>query len=185
MTKLNNIEFYTSPEGGILIKKQGEVIREMSESDTDLINNLFERIRNDYPEAFKSLNTCYQKSERNFTYFRFLCVRRFIKCNFSNYDTLSDDIDSTGQFHFEQVQCPMRGECLGYNVICNAKYNTKLSTREMQILELYCKPMEMSEIANELFISPATVDVHVRKIREKLDIHDKAGLVKFYENKMR
>jgi DNA-binding CsgD family transcriptional regulator len=75
---------------------------------------------------------------------------------------------------------------MGYNVICNAKFNTNLSKRELQVLEMYAgRLMEMDAIAEELFLSPYTVDTQIRNIRLKLDIHDKAGLVKFYETKMK
>lgn len=174
------IEFHTSPEGEILIKKFGEAIRELTEHDTEFISDLFERIRRDYPEAFNCLAEIYKKSEKNLLYFRFKCVSRFIRCNFSNYDTLNDDIDCDGKFNFEQVPCPMRGECPGYKIICSPKYNTKLSNREMQILEMYVRPMDMSEIANELYLSQHTVDQHVRNIREKTGCHSKAELINLY-----
>jgi DNA-binding CsgD family transcriptional regulator len=174
------IEFHTSPEGEILIKQDGEPMRELTEHDTELILDLFDRIRRDYPEAFKCLSETYRKSEKNILYFRFLCVRRFIRCNFGNYDTLTDDIDTTGQFHFEQVQCPLRGECTGYKIICSPKYNTKLSSRELQVLEMYVKPMEMADIADTLCISPFTVDQHVRSIRAKTGCKSKAELINMY-----
>lgn len=185
MMKFDNIEFYSSPEGEIMIKHNGEAVRDLTDSDTEIINHLFERIRKDYTEAFDMASKIYDSSSKNFSYFRYLVVRRFIRCNFSNYDTLSEDIDGIGMFHFEQVQCPLRGECPGYNKICNPKFNTTLSNREKQILELYCIPMEMDAIAGKLFISPDTVDVHLRHIRSKLNLHSKAELVKFWETRMK
>jgi DNA-binding NarL/FixJ family response regulator len=177
------IEFHTSPEGEILIKQDGEPMRELTEQDTELISELFDRIRRDYPEAFKCLSETYRKSDKNILYFRFLCVRRFIRCNFGNYDTLTEDIDNAGQFNFEQVQCPLRGECSGYKIICSPKFNTKLSSREWQILEMYVKPMEMHQIADELYLSQHTIDQHIRNIREKTGCKSKAELINMY-NKM-
>lgn len=182
MIKYNNIEFFTSPEGEILIRKMGEQIRELTEGD-QLISECFEKVRKDYPDAFRTLSEVYKASERNISYFRYLCVRRFIRCNFAMYDTSKEDIDSEGQFHFEQVQCPMRGECVGYNIICNPKFNSSLSKREEQILKMYgLENKEMSEISNILFISPFTVETTIRTIRLKLNIHNKAGLAHYCEN---
>lgn len=177
--KYNDIEFFTSPEGEILIRKAGEPLTEMHEGD-DLITDCFEKIRKDYPEAFMALSVAYRSSEKNFTYFRYLCVRRFIRCNFAAYDTMKEDIDNNGQFNFEQVMCPMRGECHGYNIICNPKFNTSLSPREEQILKLYgLQNMEMLQISEELFLSPFTVETTIKNIRRKLNIHDKSGLAHY------
>jgi len=180
MNKFKNIEF-SSPDGDILIKQDGH-IREFSENDTELINYIFERIRKDYTKAFDLLSTIYNSSSRNFTFFRYLVVRRFIRCNWANYDTVMNDIDNAGNFNFEQIPCPMRGECEGYNCICCPQFNSSLSDRELQILKRYgleLKNMEM--IGKELFISTDTVDKHLSNIRRKLNIHDKPGLVKFCE----
>lgn len=182
MIKYNNIEFFTSPEGEILIRIDGEQIRELTEAD-ELVVYFFEKVRKDYPEAFSTLSEIYKASERNLSYFRYLCVRRFIRCNFSMYDTLKYDIDCDGQFHFEQIKCPIGGECIGFKRICNPKFNNSLSNRENQILKLYgLENMEIAEIASLLFISPFTVETTIRTIRLKLNIHNKAGLAHYCEN---
>lgn len=180
-----NIEFYTSPDGEILIKENGMPLREMTEHDTVIVEELFERIRRDYPGAAKALHEAYGKSEKNILYYRFLCVSRFIRCNFSNYDTLTIDIDNEGAFNFEQVPCPMRGECKGYKRICCPKYNTTLSVREMQILEMYVKPMDMDDIADEIHLSPFTIDMHIRNIRKKTGAKNKATLVKLWHSQLK
>jgi len=183
--KFDNIEFFSSPEGDILIKHSSNPVRELSEHDIEIINHLFERIRVEYSDAYSCLVKTYETSMRNVPYFRYLCVRRFIRCNFANYDTLSEDIDSDSVFHFEFVQCPLHGECAGYNRICNPKFNTTLTITELRVLELYCKPMEMDHIASILFVSPATIEVHVKNIRKKLNLHSKAELIKFWDSRMK
>lgn len=182
MNKFSNIEFHSSPDGDILIKKEGQSIHELTEHDTELIEFFFDKIRKDYTSAFDLLSKIYNASNRNFTYFRYLVVRRFIRCNFSNYDTMLHDIDGLNNFNFEQVACPMRGECEGYNIICSPKFNTNLTEREKQILRLYAIELNSLEaISSKLFLSPDTVDKHLSNIRKKLNIHDKPGLVKFCE----
>ena len=56
--------------------------------------------------------------------------------------------------------------------------NNILTPRETEILQLVAEGMTNQEIADLLFISPATVDTHRKNIMTKLDIHSVAGLVK-------
>jgi DNA-binding CsgD family transcriptional regulator len=181
MEKYRGIEFHTSPEGEVHFKNEGAFCELKSDEHADFIQYMESRIAADYPKAYTLLNETYQKSEKNKRYFSFLKVRRFIKCNFANFDTQNADIDNEGNFHFEQVQCPLRGECQGFNIICNPEFNTNLSEREIEILKLYCLPMEMAQIADELYISKATIETHVRNIRRKLDLSSKAELMKYVQ----
>lgn len=178
------MEFHTSPEGDVHFKYDGSLRELNATNDADFIQYMQARISQDYPEAYDLLNKTYIKSEANKRYYSFLKVRRFIKCNFSNFDTQKSDIDENGNFHFEQVSCPLRGECQGYNVICNPKFNTRLSDRELEILKLYCQPMEMQEIADVLYISKTTIDTHLKNIRRKLNLNSKAELMKYVEINM-
>lgn len=57
--------------------------------------------------------------------------------------------------------------------------NNILTPRETEILQLVAEGMTNQEIADLLFISPATVDTHRKNIMTKLDIHSVAGLVKY------
>ncbi len=179
MKKFTDIEFHTTPEGDVIIKQAESTYKELVESDTEFINHMVDRIKNDYTECYDELKDVYSKSSKNLPYFKFLCVRRFIKCNFANHDTQKTDIDPEGNFFFEQVQCPLRGECRSYGIICNAKRNTKLSSTEMRILKMYCEPMEIREIADQLYISIRTAETHIKNIRRKLDLHSKAELMKY------
>lgn len=185
MNNFNNIEFHTSPEGEILIKTGNDPMRELTEKDIDLINYMFDRVRNEYTTAYNKLQVIYSKHERNILFFKYVCVRRFLRCNFSNYDTLTNDIGCDGIFHFEQVGCPMRGECEGYKIICQPKYNSNLSDRELEIFDLYCRPMEIDEVANYICLSPHTIDQHLKNIRRKLNAHSKAELMKIHSERMR
>ncbi len=55
----------------------------------------------------------------------------------------------------------------------------QLTDREREILTLAAKGKSNDEIAQTLFISPATVKTHVARIMQKTDSHDRAQLVVF------
>jgi DNA-binding NarL/FixJ family response regulator len=52
-----------------------------------------------------------------------------------------------------------------------------LTDRERDVLSLIARGLSNSEIAGRLVISPLTAKSHVRNILQKLDCHDRAGLV--------
>lgn len=59
---------------------------------------------------------------------------------------------------------------LGYGV---------LTKREVQVVKLILKERTTQEIADQLFLSAATVETHRRNIMHKLDVRNTAGLVKY------
>ncbi len=61
----------------------------------------------------------------------------------------------------------------------NDKTPQKLSTRETEILKFISEGLSHKQVAALLFISKRTVDTHVNNIFQKLNIHNKAGLVKY------
>ena len=52
-----------------------------------------------------------------------------------------------------------------------------LTDREREILVLVARGLSNDDIAAQLVISPATVKTHLARIMQKLDAHDRAGLV--------
>ena len=104
------IEFYTTPEGNVTIREQGQPERQLKESDTDFIQHFLEVLEEFYPEAYASLRKYYARYDGNKCYRDFLAVRRFIKCNFGLYDNMID-VDENWNFRFEFVGCPLRREC--------------------------------------------------------------------------
>jgi DNA-binding CsgD family transcriptional regulator len=52
-----------------------------------------------------------------------------------------------------------------------------LTSRENEVSALLIQGLTNQEIAERLFISPATVKVHVRHIYEKLGVRNRAGAV--------
>jgi two-component system nitrate/nitrite response regulator NarL len=55
----------------------------------------------------------------------------------------------------------------------------ELTQRQKEILELLCEEMNEKEIAEHLGISIFTVHAHMNNIRRKLDIHTRAGLIRY------
>ncbi len=60
-----------------------------------------------------------------------------------------------------------------------ANVNIYLSDREQEILKLISKGLTSKEIAEELFISPRTVEAHRTNLMQKLQIKNIAGLIRF------
>jgi two-component system, NarL family, response regulator NreC len=54
-----------------------------------------------------------------------------------------------------------------------------LTRRELEVLALVVDGMTNQQIADQLFISPRTVDTHRTNIMQKLNIHDLANLVRY------
>ena len=57
--------------------------------------------------------------------------------------------------------------------------DTALTSRQTEILKRVCQGLTEKEIAYELNISPNTVHVHINNIMNKVQIHNKAGLIKY------
>jgi DNA-binding CsgD family transcriptional regulator len=54
-----------------------------------------------------------------------------------------------------------------------------LSDREIDVLRLVASGLTNAEIANELFLSPRTVDAHLYRIYRKLDVSSRAAAASF------
>jgi DNA-binding NarL/FixJ family response regulator len=57
--------------------------------------------------------------------------------------------------------------------------NARLSSREMEVLQLITEGEANKQIAAELIISIKTVEKHREHLMQKLDIHDTAGLTRY------
>jgi len=56
---------------------------------------------------------------------------------------------------------------------------SELSDRETEIIRYVAKGKSNKEIAEDLYISPRTVDTHRSNIMRKLDVHNVAGIIRF------
>lgn len=154
----------------------------VDENQTELIKNILSEIRGCYPNAFAALAKEYERSALNISYYRFLIVRRFCKCNFGKLDGTRADIDTRGRFNFEKVECPLRGECKYEGVVCSPKFNSKLSDAELRVMKLIYHGASKEEIAEQLYISPNTVKNHIKSVYLKLGIHEKAEFIQYANN---
>ena len=178
---MEGLEFYTIDGEVWYITSDGRNER-LDESKEDIITMLIERMMECYPEAYKALSECYQKSATNVSYYRFLIVRRFCKCNFGKLDTAELDCRPSCSFCFEKVQCPLRGECKHEGIICMPKFNTQLSKKELQVMRLVYEGCSNEQVAERLYLSPFTVKNHIKSVYAKLGIHEKSEFIQ-YANK--
>lgn len=165
---METYEFYATPKGEVVISESGK-LRIYELSDIHFTEKMLSLIREKYTEAFKTLCDTYKESQPNKTYFEFLMVRRFVKCNFSQYDDVVD-IDTKENFHFEFVPCPLRGECKSCGIICNPKYTTPLTERENEVMRLVYEGNTASDICEHLGISQLTYNTHKRNVFMKLRV---------------
>lgn len=152
---------------------------EVTEHDREFIDGLLSDIENFYPEAYKTLQDVYTKSSTNLPYYRFLMVRRFLKCNFGSLDTTEHDMDDDRIFHFERVSCPMRGECKHECVICMPKFNSKLSDAEMRVMRMYYEYKDIMKIAEMLYLSGHTVKNHIKSAFAKIGVHSRGEFITY------
>lgn len=178
---LQNIEFSDTPQGDVEVRLLEQPPSIYEQKHTDLTNMMIEYIREFYPEAFNSLSKEYNRYSGNRFNYRYRIVHRFIRCNFGSYDSKLD-INNQGNFSFEEVKCPMKGECKYWNIICNPKFNSNLTDRELEVMKLLYESLKVSEIADMLSISIKTVETHKQNSLRKLNLH---SLVEFmsYANK--
>lgn len=182
MRLYRNMEFYNTPDGEVMIKEENKAARVFTESDRELIDDILSLIRDRYTEAYKKLLELYSKSNRNRAYYDYRIVHRFIRCNFGEYDQFNYDIDAVGNYDFEEVKCPLRGECLYEGVICKPKLCTELTEREMMVFRLIVSNMQAEEIAQELAISIPTVNRHRENIKIKIGVKSISQMINYWHH---
>ncbi len=181
MKLLTNIEFYNTPDGEVMVKEVGKPAYQLQQSNRELVGELLAIIRVRYPKAHKRLMELYSASEMNQVFYEYKVVNRFIRCNFGEYDQQNIDIDHNGRLRFEEVRCPLRGECIHECVICKPELDTHLTEREREVFSMIggtC--LQTEQIAEELNISPCTVNRHRENIKAKLGAKSVAELVSFW-----
>ena len=174
---MKNLEFH-SYDDEIWCKYPDGHMQIITEHDIDFINELYDMIKEFHSEAFSLLQEIYDNSKPNLLYYKYVIVKRFIKCNFSKLDTTFLDIDSFGNTNYERVDCPLRGECQYEGKICMPIYNNVLTEREKKIALLWYQGLTKEEIAKEVYLSFDTINNHIRRIYSKLGVHDKAAFTK-------
>lgn len=181
MEFIRDIEFYNTPEGDVMMKRLGEPIKVLDQGDRDFISAMLTILSDHYSASLHRLEDVYSKSATNKIFFEFQIVRRFIKCNFGEYDQYKMDVDRSGKFNFEEVRCPLRGECRDECVVCKPKLDTRITEREMDVFRRIVEGKEAFTIADELFISPATVNRHRENIKAKIKVNTIGQMVKYWK----
>lgn len=181
---LRNIEFIGLPDGEVEVRVMNEPSYKLEQSHREFISAFIELLIAKRPIAFSALEKRYAKSKTNTTYYEFLIVRGFIKCNFIVLDNHLD-IDASGNINTEFVLCPRTGECIECGLICNSPANTDLSDREVDVLRLIVSGNDNNMIADTLSISANTVHNHRNNILKKLGLNNTADMVRYwYENEL-
>ena len=116
-------------DSDVIYLKDADKIERLQDRN-DVIDTLYNIVKDQYPKAFDALFEVYAKSAEH----KFLMMRRFIKCNFSKHDSIID-LD-TDILNFENIFCPLKGECKYDHIICNPEFNTKLTDTELQVMAL-------------------------------------------------
>ena len=169
------MEFFVS--AGEVFYQSENGLQQLTEGSPTVVQML-DRIKELYPQAYKALCQCYEKSKPNKPYFSFLIVRRFCKCNFGNLDHTKRDV-SNGVFNIERVFCPLQGECPHEGIICMPKMDSRLSDAEVRVMKLVCDGKSNVEIADELYLSPNTVKRHISSAYIKTHSRNRADFVKY------
>ena len=171
------LEFYLY-EGELWCKDdQGHNVL-IDQTQGALLDSMLSRIRECYPEAYNALKEEYRDSSPNKIYFKYKVVKRFLKCNFGQLDSTFNDVDGE-KMSFERVDCPLRLECKWDGVICSPIFKTTLSAQEMRVGKLFFDGLTKAEIAGVMYLSPETVNNHIRNIYYKLGVHEKAEFVRY------
>ncbi len=93
------------------------------------------------------------------------------------------NVISSGQkYYSESVVFELLNRDKHISELVNDNFEEKLSNlsdREIEIIILIAKELSSNEIAEKLFLSPATIETHRHNILKKLGIKNSIGLVKF------
>ncbi len=183
---ITNIEFYNTPEGDVMMKEFGQSAMVLKDTNHPTIEHMLAVIRDRYPKAHARLMQLYSSSTMNRWHYEFRVVHRFIRCNFGEYDQYNFDINKDGQFVFEEVKCPLRGECEHEGVICRPELDTTLTAREMDVFRLIASNCQTDDIAAELHISPYTVNRHRENIKAKIKVRNVSEMISYWhQNQMK
>lgn len=177
---MREIEFFQANARVFWSTKDGRV-EELTEGDTKLVDYLYDRIAAEFPDAYCALVDEFSKCRMNVRYFRFRIADRFVRCNFGRCDDVAD-VDGRGDWHLEFVECPLRGSCRHENVVCHPRRESGLTDGEMRVGSLLFAGLDRRKIADRLYLSPFTVDNHIRHIYIKLDVHSVGEFMKVAEN---
>ena len=162
-------------EGELWFNSDG--VQEKVVEGCKFVDEMIDEISSNYPKAYEALCSIYKEAIKNQSYYRYLIVKRFCKCNFAILDNKLD-IDN-GEFNFEHVSCPLRGECKVEGVVCHPEFCHTLSNQELRVLELLYNGCKVEKIADTLYISVFTVRNHIKHAYKRLGVHSEAEFIRY------
>ena len=174
---MEGIEFYLW-DGMVRYRKDGNE-HILKQEDREIIEFVLEYMRKFFPDAFLAVNEVCEASAMNKWFYDFRRVDLFIRCNFSEHDTLHLDVDN-GIMHFEDVKCPRRGVCKYEGIICKPKFKVQLPEEESKVASLYAKGFTADEIARVLKKRAKTVKNQLNSIRKRLNLDRTKDLIKIF-----
>lgn len=137
-------------------------------------------IRNDFPEIKIIALTSYDTKSFIANMMHVGAVAYVIKNTTpKNLIRTINEVDKKGFYYSEEVLKTIQETIVS---IKNSNGNLKkgfLSPREIEILQMICLQKTTSEIAEELFLSPRTIEGHRNNLLLKTDSRNIAGLVVF------
>lgn len=175
---MRDLEFYIYEDELWCMFSDGKN-EQVTEHNIELIKEMLCKIREFYPEAYKDLTKWFQKSAQNVPYFQYLIVDQFCRCNFGKLDSTTKDVDGKGTFNFEKGYCPIYGRCPHANIVCNPKFNSRISDAEMRVMKMIYEGCNNEEVADKLYLSPHTVKNHIKSVYVKLGIHEKSEFIQY------
>jgi DNA-binding CsgD family transcriptional regulator len=176
MEAIRSIEFF-SFEDEVWYRAADGTQKKLSESDP-VVRGVFDYLSEFHPEALSALEEKYARFSPNIVHYRYRVARRFCKCNFGAIDHVPD-VCSEGRMHFEHISCPLRGECPLEGIVCHPKFNSKISTAEMRVLELVHKHVRCDEIAERLCLSLHTLKNHKRNAYNRIGVQNTAEFIAY------
>ena len=180
MRNVERIEFYVSLNGVVMATCDTNPAREYVEADREITALMLLSIARQFPAAYETLRTAYSKYKNNKSYYDYLCVHRFIRCNFGKADQLTWDVEH-GVLHIEDTICPLKWgrECPHRGIICNpTPYG--LTQREMEVARLTSKGVTYKEISARLGIAHNTIKNIIQKITKKLHLKSSKDIARLF-----
>ena len=151
---MTGMEFYFTPKGEVMITDECGT-RQLEQSNREFISEIITRMGIFWPEALEKASLEYTDRRYNIPWFEFSIVRRFLKCNFGEFDST-------------------KGECKYEGIICKPKFNSTLSERELSVMRSFYEGMEENAVADKYCISLETVRTHKRNAFRRINVHSLA-----------
>ncbi|MBO5058001.1 MAG: LuxR family transcriptional regulator [Prevotella sp.] len=174
---MEKVEFYLWD--GSVRYRIGNEEHTLKQEDRGIIEFVLDNLQKFFPDALKALNEEYSDSALNPRFYDFRRVDTFVRCNFSEHDTLSFDIQN-GLFHFEDVKCPRRGICKYEGIICKPKLHIIVPEEERKVAALYAKGFTADEIASALKKKVKTVKNQLSNVTKRLSLNRTKDLIKVF-----